>query len=271
MHARSIHICAIGVILATFVVAAFALRGSDERMHTVKPPTASESATNLLAGVLHANGANDGQTGSALRAFRKLVERLRARRTVAGDARSRAQAIHEFAHAEILRGPYVASGSELAVTLAGGPFNCATSSAVFLALAREFDLDAHGVAVPGHVWCRVTSGDAPFDVETTCPDWFALQNRGPERLHGPALGVWQQHLARAARARRLDEPAFLAVFHFNRGVRLFRERQFAASAEANLAALALDPNCTAACENLAASVRWSSGPLPAGPLVFLAK
>ena len=80
-------------------------------------------------------------------------------------------------HAEILRGKYDVAGSDLSVTLAGGPFNCATATALFLALAERFDLAAQAVSVVGHVWCRVTAGDEFFDVETTCPDWFAVAQR----------------------------------------------------------------------------------------------
>ena len=202
--------------------------------------------------VLSISSADAIQADLASRAFDDFAARLRARNTVVGDARSRARAILEFAHAEILRGEYDVRGSDLAATLAGGPFNCATATAVFLALAGQFDVAAQAVSVVGHVWCRVSDGEQSFDVETTCPQWFSLAERADRARDQSPL--WRQHIDRVAAARMLDEPAFLAIFHFNRGVRLLRERKFAPAAAANLAAIELDPRCQAAYDNLRASV-----------------
>jgi hypothetical protein len=177
-------------------------------------------------------------------------------------ARQRARAIHAFMHAHILRGRYEARASDLAGALAGGAYNCAASSALFLALAREFGLEAQAVSVAGHVWCRVTSHGERSDVETTCPEWFEVLEQA-DAAAGSDSAVWREHCARAAQARALDEHAFLAVFHFNRGVALYRQRQFVASAAANLTAISLDPACAPARENLAASLaRCTSERIP---------
>ena len=164
-------------------------------------------------------------------------------------------------HAQILRGTYKASASDPGAALGGGSYNCASAAALLVALAREFGIDAYPVSVVGHVWCRVKTPSGPFDVETTCRDWFLLADRrtaagsAGSSGHSPA---WQEHVRRAAVARRLDERAFLAIFHYNRGVGMLRQGQFPAAAMANLVALCLDWRCQPAYGNLAAALRgWS--------------
>jgi hypothetical protein len=248
-------ICALGV---------GSLRAGDRRAasdnepdHVRQVADLHASSQSLVRGVLLAGGASPGDAARHERAFRAFAQRLRDRGTVAGDARRRARAIHEFMHAEMLRGAYDSAASDLAATLDGGAFNCASASAVFLALAREFELEAQAVSVVGHVWCRVNCREGPFDVETTCRDWFPLAEHRDTPQAAPSRH-WEDHVRRAASARVLDEPAFLAVFHYNRGVRLLREGRFAAAAAANIAALTLDAGCQPAYANLAAAVNgWS--------------
>ena len=182
---------------------------------------------------------------------------MRATGQVRGDERQKAGAIHAFVHQRILTGKYETSGSDLAATLDGGAFNCATASALFLALAAEFDLDARAMSAPGHVWCRVATAAGPLEVETTCADWFDIlaatrpAHQGANQRSWPTNGV-------APPARVLDARAFLAVFHYNRGVQLLRQERFDAAVRANLAALTLDPECQEAHDNLLATINnWS--------------
>jgi hypothetical protein len=191
------------------------------------------------------------------RSFREFCTELRASGNVFGNPRQQAQAIHKFIHARILRGRYETGGSNLAAALAGGPFNCATASVLFLAIAADFDLDAHAVAVPGHVWCRVVTAGSSFDVETTCRNWFEFA-AGERVEDDPASPFMAEHARRSASARELDEHALIAVFHYNRGVRLLREERFPEATFANLRALTLDPRCTSAHDNLLATINnWS--------------
>jgi hypothetical protein len=212
----------------------------------------------LVRGVLAAGGSSAAEADRCERLFCRFADQLRRSRTVSGDARGRARAIHEFMHAQILRGNYAVSASDLAATLQGGPYNCGTASALFLALAREFELQAHAVSVVGHVWCRVNEDQRPFDVETTCRQWFPLMEAAIAPGSSPPSPQWEEHTRRAERARVLDDRAFLAIFHYNRGVRMLRERQFALAAVENLTALGLDAACRPAYANLAASLSaWS--------------
>jgi hypothetical protein len=189
------------------------------------------------------------------------IEQLRSRGTVVGDARSRALAIHEFIHAEILRGKYDPAASDVAMVLAGGSYNCASVSALFLTLAQAFEVEATAASVVGHVWCRVKTDAGPLDVETTCRDWFILEASRAHLTpaeHARQSQAWQDHRERISRARKLDQSAFLAVFHYNRGVGLLRKSQFAAAVAANLAALQLDWRCQPAYGNLWAALQgWS--------------
>lgn len=175
-----------------------------------------------------------------------------------GSVQRRARLIHEFIHAEILRGKFDPAGSDLAVTLAGGPFNCATVSALFLALAADFGIEARAVSVTGHVWCRVTAENYAFDVETTAKQWFTIARQNAAGGPGSASTAWQEHLRRARAGRVLDPTTFLAIFHFNRGVSLLRSGRLSDAALANLRAIALDLHCRPAWENLfAAAQGWS--------------
>ena len=167
--------------------------------------------------------------------------------------------IHAYVRNEILRGKFDASQSDLAVALSGGSYNCASASALFLAMAREFELDARAVSVLGHVWCRVKSGHETIEVETTARDWFAREAAGEASLPQNRSRLYEEHLRRVAQSRELGDGEFLAIFHYNRGVGLFREGRFGAAAAANLAALVLDPACRPAYENFAACAQ---GPLP---------
>jgi hypothetical protein len=211
----------------------------------------------LVRAVLQTNGESEIERRRSEDAFLAFSRQLRESGKVAGTPRRQARAIHEFAHQHILRGKYETGGSDLAAALAGGPFNCATASVLFLALAADFGLDAHAVAVPGHVWCRVIASGPSFDVETTCRNWFELPV-GERAASKETKQFMADHELRSAGARDLDQRALIAVFHYNQGVRLLNEQQFSAAAVANLRALAFDPRCRPAYDNLLATINnWS--------------
>jgi hypothetical protein len=191
------------------------------------------------------------------RQIKSHIEQLRSRGAAHGNSLAKASAIHAYLHSEILRGKYQPSASDVAVVLAGGDYNCASVSALFLTLAEAFDLDACAASVIGHVWCRVRTDDAGFDIETTCRDWFALAAARADFTpaeHARQSQAWQDHRRRVAQARELDQSAFVAVFHYNRGVQMLRQGDFTAAAAANLHALELDLQCEPAYGNLWAAL-----------------
>jgi hypothetical protein len=212
----------------------------------------------LVQAVLETNGASKARSRQSGNEFRDFADQLLDSGQVCGDEIQQAQAIHRFVHARILRGKYETSGNDLAAALAGGPFNCVTSSVLFLALAADFDLKAQAVAVPGHVWCRVASPRGPFDVETTCRRWFELAAREPANVTAELKQFMAERDRRSTRARTLDQPALMAIFHYNQGVRLLKDGQYSAAVTANLRALELDPRCGPAYDNLLATINnWS--------------
>ncbi len=225
-----------------------------------RPESAARPNTLALAlarQVVAACGRSPRTAAQVERELLARIDELRRHGTVTGDALQRSRAIHEFIHADVLHGKYDPAASDLAVTLAGGSYNCAGVSALFLTLAPAFDVDACAVSVVGHVWCRVETADGPFDVETTCRDWFILAAARASFTpaeHARQSSAWQDHRRRIVLARELDPSAFLAVFHYNRGVRLLREGEFDAAAAANLAALRLDWRCEPAYGNLWAAL-----------------
>jgi len=169
------------------------------------------------------------------------------------DARQQARAIHAFLHQRVLRGKYQPSASHIGAALDGGPFNCAAASGLFLMLAAECGLEADAVSVRGHVWVRVNNAGDSFDVESTCDNWFDIADRYAGVATSDVSPAMAEHRRRVATGRVLSQSEFLAIFHYNRGVTFLRQHQFAAAAEANRRALALDPNCQPAAENLAAA------------------
>jgi hypothetical protein len=184
------------------------------------------------------------------------LARLQQRGAV-GDPVAKARAIHAYIHAEILKGTYQPTASDVFVTLHGGDYNCASVTALFLTFARAMDLDARAASVIGHVWCRVHHGGASFDIETTCRDWFdlaAARAHFTPAEHARQSQAWQDHRRRVAQARELDQAAFVAVFHYNRGVDLLRQGDRPAAATANLQALELDWQCEPAYGNLWAAL-----------------
>jgi hypothetical protein len=240
---------------ALWALAPLELHAGD-RLPAARPATEYSGAA-LVGDVLAAVGHDHDTVARGQRSFSVLVKQLRAAETVGGDARQRIRAIHTFLHAQVLRGTYQASASDPGAALLGGAYNCASATALFVALAREFGVEAYPVSVVGHVWCRVEASGGSFDVETTCRDWFVLLARREARQPGDVsrdTPAWQDHVRRAAAARRLGEREFLAIFHYNRGVHMLREGRFSAAAAANLAALWLDWRCEPAYGNLAAAL-----------------
>ena len=231
---------------------------------------AKSSGDQLICQVLAACGTTDRETARARERFAEFRRRLELGNlagapvgspvgsAVGDSAQRRARLIHEFIHTEILRGKFDPAGSDLAVTLAGGPFNCASVSALFLALAADLGVEAQAVSVTGHVWCRVTAEDYAFDVETTARQWFTIARQNAAGGPDAASTAWQEHLRRSRAGRVLDQTSFLAIFHFNRGVSLLRSGRLGDAALANLRAIALDYRCRPAWENLwSAVLGWS--------------
>ena len=203
--------------------------------------------------LLEASGVGPDRLDHYTELLDRFARTFRTKHDSGGDARQHARAIHAFLHERVLRGKYKASASDIGAALDGGPFNCAAASALFLTLAARCGLDAQAVSVRGHLWCRVSDAGKSFDVETTCRTWFAIADRYAGVATENVSAAMAAHRRRVAAGRVLSRSQFLTIFHYNRGVTLLRQQQFVAAAQANRRALALEPNCRPATENLAAA------------------
>jgi hypothetical protein len=166
-----------------------------------------------------------------------------------------AAVLHGFLHRRVLRGRYEPSASNLGVALDGGPYNCVAATLLLCLLGERCGLEVWAMSTPGHVWSRVNAAGRQIDIETTSRDWFMFVEKYqglPTSQVSPAMA---RHRQRVANGRRLAPQQQLAVLHFNRGVTFIREQRMGPAAWANLQALALDPECLPARDNLAAVAR----------------
>jgi|GEM_PF-2948997 len=197
-----------------------------------------------------ASGVPAGQVSPYLARLDRLGEELEYRLPTTGD-QARAEAIHAFLHERILRGRYEPSASDLGVAMDGGPFNCVSATVIFTLLADRCGVVATAMAVPGHVWCRV-EGVPAIDIESTSRDWFAIRAKYQGVPTSQVSAAMARHRRRLIVGQPLDEHKLLAVLHYNRGVSLIHQGRLSAAAWENLQAVALDPDCRPARENLAA-------------------
>ena len=136
-------------------------------------------------------------------------------------------------------------------TLSGQAYNCLTSTILYLCLCRQFDIPARAVTRPTHVYCRLDL-DAPYDVQTTCPDWF-------ERLGRPAGGrVAPTVDVGLGPARELDDVPLIARIYYNRGTTLLSQNEYRRAAKYLELSSRLDPFDPGSRRNLiAAWNNWS--------------
>lgn len=195
----------------------------------------------LVHAALVAGGVEDPQVWRrAEERLQGYARELKASGRLAGSAEEQARAIHAFLHDRVLSS-YDPSANNLADVLAGGRFNCITSSTLYMALAAECGLPAAAYELPAHVLVVLDPQGAAVPVETTCPRWRPARPGG-ERPATPG--------------RLIDAAQLLATYYHNRGVARLAEGDFAAAVAANRAALRLDPDCTAARQNLVAA--WNN-------------
>ena len=155
----------------------------------------------------------------------------------------RARAIFDWLHAEMLKGAYQASCSDLAKAIRFGDYNCVTATLLYYWLCERHDVPCHLLAAPSHVLAEIHSL-TPSRVETTCKKWFELS---PEN-----------QVNRYASLRVLTEVQFLAKLYYNRGVNQLDERKFSDAIVSFRRSVELDRRDEAARENiLAAYNNWA--------------
>ncbi len=214
----------------------------------------------LLTATMIASGVREpailAQAQQRLAAWRQELAHLPQFR---GSPRDRAQLAFEFLHKRILVGGYGRDNTDIRKTLQTGQFNCLSATVLFNSLAAELGLSACGLELPGHVMSRLALVDGPYDVETTCPQWFQLSADPQQRLkwieraRGKREEGPQDHPGREVSPLQLT-----AMIYYNRGVDLLAEQRFDEALAANAKALRLDQsNATARGNLLAALNNWA--------------
>jgi hypothetical protein len=107
-------------------------------------------------------------TGPTFRGYmntlRQAVEELGT--GLRGGARDRGDYILSYMHRKFLRS-YSVRQTRLDTLLSNGRYNCVSSAALYLILARSQGLEARGVATRDHAFVTLGQGDESWDVETT--------------------------------------------------------------------------------------------------------
>lgn len=192
------------------------------------------------------------------RRFEHLVAELQVSGRVVGTLADRTRAIHEFVHARVLTGGFQAESTTLHEVLDLGRFNCISSVILFRLFAERFGVPVYGVEVPGHAYAVIDDGGAGIELQTTCPQWFAVDGDRTARQAMLRSIVGDVASADNGQLRRLTDLGLLAVVYYNRGVDEIESGRYAESLAANRNALTLDPANPAARANLLAAVNnWS--------------
>lgn len=198
----------------------------------------------LAQTILRAESSDQADTERHLDHLRVFADKLSATGTVVGDDTQRAEAIHRFMHAEALGGGYVADAHTLAELLETGRFNCLSGTLLFFTLAATYDLPLVAIESRGHITAGLRGGDAISPIETTTADWQ------PQWMRAESIAI--------GAARIISRQQLLAAVYYNRGWQCLQNADYAAAIAANRQALALDPLCQAARNNLLASLNnWA--------------
>ena len=159
-------------------------------------------------------------------------------------------AVLAFLHREILTEKYQIKTTCVDRALTTGQYNCVTSTILFRCLSAEFGHVPVVMATPSHVFCRYP-GAEHLDVETTCPDWFALPINSDIIANHPAN---QPNIE----LRALSDIEVLGKLFYNRATDKLDSKKYAAACELLRTSLVLDPADSAARENLLAAINnWS--------------
>ena len=216
----------------------------------------------LLEAALIAGGVAEPRQLEAYRGrFEQWVAELQVSGRVVGTPRDKAQAVHEYLHAQTFTGGFHETSTTLDEAFEHGRFNCISSTILFRCLGERFGLTAFGVESPGHAYAVVQAPTERIVVQTTCRNWFAAAGDvDVERsLLRQTIGAAAAATSESGPApRRLTDVGLLAVVYYNRGVDLLEAGRHDAAVAANQAALRLDAANGAARANLLAAVNnWS--------------
>jgi tetratricopeptide (TPR) repeat protein len=210
----------------------------------------------LLEASLIAEGIHDAERIDRYRRqVNQWTRELRRRGAARGDINARAEKILTHLHDRVFTRGYDAQCSRVSRVIDDGRFNCVSATILFNQLAGQLGISTSAVAKPGHVWSRLETSPT-LDVQTTCPNWFAVLAGGSRPDSADPRG--REQLVDDGSHRALTPLNLVAKIYYNRSVAELRRNRFAQAVVASQAGLLLDPHDAAARNNLLAALNnWA--------------
>jgi hypothetical protein len=148
----------------------------------------------------------------------------------------RARVLFQRLHARVLTGRYDSRATDWRIALDRGDYNCLSALVLYYEVCRRADVPLELWAEPGHVHGRLGG----LRIEPTSDKWPSLRS-----------GV-------AATERQITAQQLVGRCHYNRGIELLENRQFAGGIAALQVASRLDPLDADARANLLAGLNnWA--------------
>ncbi len=154
-------------------------------------------------------------------------------------------------HRLLLTGPYRENCWKLNDTLDGGPYNCVTSTALYVCLCKEFQIPVTAVAEPGHVYCRLKDG-TDLNIQTTSARWFDQPGAIWPSANRPSSD------SPIDGARELTDVQLLSKVVYNRAVMLLGRGEFRQAVASLQWACQMDTEDPSARKNLVSALNnWA--------------
>ncbi len=138
---------------------------------------------------------------------------------------------------------YVEAESRLDAAVLDGRYNCVSSSALYLILARAAGLDAGGVITKDHSFCVIQAGDRTIDIETTNPFGFDPGSKKEfQDSFGRVTGYSYVPPSDYRSREKVDGRHLMALILWNRATLLERSGQWAQAVALAVDAYAYSPD-----------------------------
>jgi tetratricopeptide (TPR) repeat protein len=238
---------------------------SDSVRNMEQPLQAAHSSQDwqwLLSASLAAGGIDSDQEIDQLcQEFVNLCEEGRTEFHGVSDEHKRAVQLFSLLHRECLTGSYEQGCWRVDATLHHGPYNCVTSTILYICLARYHGLSVTALATPTHVYCQL-DGEPPQEIQTTCLEWFERpHNRRRQTTTstaGPSDIAEPNHEKTSTPVRLLSDKQLVGKVLYNRAIELLHKERFATAVEFLQQARELDPDDQTARKNLVAALNnWA--------------
>jgi tetratricopeptide (TPR) repeat protein len=194
------------------------------------------------------------------------------------------RSLFEALHRDIMTRQYDINCTNISRVFETGKFNCVSATVLFNVIGEKAGLNVHALEMPGHALSRVRFSGKEIDLETTCPDWFKLENKEAlaaattQRVAQPEsatpnpiagnnadnrnLQDTRTESAKLAdlskKSREITPVQLIATIYYNHGVDLLNEKRYAEAAMVNIKALHLDPESETAQGNLMVAINnWA--------------